>query len=102
VSEPIEDNIIRVDLTLDKNILRLLKIFSNALGISATEKIRIDNVLSSEITKIIEVLAEDSTGPAQEGFPVSLKKSISRSLNEYKNINQKDNFHRRRTLEDLK
>lgn len=95
MSEPIEDNIIRVDLTLDKNILRLLKIFSNALGIGSTERIRIDSFLSSEVTKIIEILAEDSTGPAQEGFPYKLKQSISRTLNEYKNFSEKDN------LEDL-
>lgn len=102
MSEPINDNTIRVDLTLDPNILRLLKIFSNALGIGGTERIRIDNFLSSQVTSIIESISEDSTGPAQEGFPISLKKSISRSLNEYKNISEKDNFHRRRTLDDLR
>jgi hypothetical protein len=39
----IEVNTIRVDLILDPNILRLLKIFSNALWIGSTEKVRIDN-----------------------------------------------------------
>jgi hypothetical protein len=52
--------------------------------------------LSSEVTKIIEAISEDSEGPAQYGFPSMLKKTISRSLNDYKNINQKD------SLENLK
>ena len=87
-TEPtIKDNTINVTLTLDSNILRLLNIFSNALGVGGTEKIRIDNFLSVQITSIIESISEDPEGPAQEGFPVTLKKTISRSLNEYRNNN---------------
>jgi hypothetical protein len=74
-------------LTLHKEIFRLLRIFANTYYNSnkGREENRVDEFLSKEVTKITTTLAEDTTGPAQEGFPESLKQSIQRSLNQYKN-----------------
>ena len=79
-----EEEKIYVLLKLNKNIAQLLRIFANThadKGIgSSTENKRIDNFLSKEVTKIIEALASDSSGPAQEPFPDSLKQHVKNLL----------------------
>jgi hypothetical protein len=68
-----------------------LRIFVNTYGEEGTEEKRIDNFLSEEISKIVETLASDSSGPAQEPFPDSLKQHIQNLLNEATdNNNNKD------------
>jgi hypothetical protein len=76
-----EEENVYVFLKLNKNIAQLLRIFANTYGdgrrgSSTEEKNRIDNFLSEEVTKIIETLASDSSGPAQEPFPDSLKQHV--------------------------
>ena len=82
---------ISVVLRLKKNIVQILRIFANVhadKGIG-TENKRIDNFLSEEVTKIVETLASDSSGPAQETFPVSLKQHVQNLLNEANNDNNR-------------
>ena len=72
-----------------------MRIFANTYygeGGSIEEK-RIDNFLSEEVTKIVETLASDSSGPAQEPFPDSLKQHVQNLLNEANNNNNKDIEH---------
>jgi hypothetical protein len=59
-----------------------LRIFANTYygKKGSTEEKRIDNFLSEEATKILETLASDSSGPAQEPFPDSLKQHIQKLL----------------------
>ena len=71
-----EEEKIYVLLKLNKNIAQLLRIFANTHGEGGTEEKRIDNFLSEEVTKIVEALASDSLGPAQELFPDSLKQHV--------------------------
>jgi hypothetical protein len=72
---------ISVVLKLKKNIVQILSIFANAYGNGgSTDEKRIDNFLSEEVTKIVETLASDSSGPAQEPFPNSLKQHIQKLL----------------------
>ena len=74
---------ISVGLRLKKNIVQILRIFANTYGKGeSTEEKRIDNFLSEEVTKIIEALASDSSGPAQEPFPDSLKQHVQNLLND--------------------
>ena len=77
---------ISVVLRLKKNIVQILRIFANVYGErrrgSTEEEKRIDNFLSEEVTKIVETLASDSSGPAQEPFPDSLKQHVQNLLNE--------------------
>lgn len=80
-----EEEKVYVLLKLNKNIGQLLRIFANTYGAdkgigSSTENKRIDNFLSKEVTKIIEALASDSSGPAQEPFPDSLKQHVKNLL----------------------
>ena len=79
-----EETKIYVLLRLDKNVAHILRIFANTYGEGSTEKKRIDNFLSEEVTKIIEALATDSSGPTQEPFPDSLKQHLK---NLWKNAN---------------
>jgi hypothetical protein len=78
---------ISVVLRLKKNIVQILRIFANTYygekGSTEEEK-RIDNFLSEEVTKIVETLASDSSGPAQEPFPDSLKQYIQSLLKDEK------------------
>jgi hypothetical protein len=97
-----EEEKIYVLLKLNKNIAQLLRIFANTYaddvegGGSTEEKNRIDNFLSEEVTKIIETLASDPSGPAQELFPDSLKQHVKNLLKEADNNNNK------KWMEDLK
>jgi hypothetical protein len=82
-----EEEQISVILRLNKTIAQLLRIFANTYGEGGgTEEKRIDNFLSEEVTKIVETLASDSSGPAQEPFPDSLKQHVK---NLWKNANYK-------------
>ena len=78
---------IPVVLRLKKNIVQILRIFANTYDgderrRGSTEEKRIDNFLSEEVTKIVETLASDSSGPAQEPFLDSLKQHVQNLLNE--------------------
>jgi hypothetical protein len=82
-----EEEQINVILRLNKTIAQLLRIFANTYGEGrSTEEKRIDNFLSEEVTKIVETLASDSSGPTQEPFPDSLKQHVK---NLWKNANYK-------------
>jgi hypothetical protein len=80
-----EEENVYVFLKLNKNIVQLLRIFANTYGevgdSNTEENKRIDNFLSKEVTKIIQALASDSSGPAQEPFPDSLKQHVKNLLN---------------------
>ena len=81
---------ISVVLRLKKNIVQILRIFANTYDgerRGRTEEKRIHNFLSEEVTKIVETLVSDSSGPAQEPFPDSLKQHIQNLLNEANNNN---------------
>ena len=72
-------------LRLNKTIAQLLRIFANTYGEGVKYR-REKNwkFLSEEVTKIVETLASDSSGPAQEPFPDSLKQHLK---NLWKNAN---------------
>jgi hypothetical protein len=90
---------ISVVLRLKKNIVQILRIFANTYGEDgSTEEKRIDNFLSEEVTKIVETLASDSSGPVQKPFPDSLKKHVKNLLNKATN----NNNNKDRKEEDLK
>jgi hypothetical protein len=74
-----------VTLTLHKSTFKLLRIFANMYSRKGKEEGRVDEFTSCEITKLVQALAEDSTGPAQKDFPDSLKQHIQRYLKESKN-----------------
>ena len=100
-----EEEKIYVLLKLNKNIAQLLRIFANThaadKGIgSSTENKRIDNFLSKEVTKIIQALASDSSGPAQEPFPDSLKQHVKNLLLNKETDNNNNN--NKKWMEDLK
>ena len=89
-------------LKLNKNIAQLLRIFANThadKGIGSTENKRIDNFLTEEVTKIIQALASDSSGPAQEPFPDSLKQHVQNLLLNKETDNNNNN---KKWMEDLK
>jgi hypothetical protein len=94
-----EEEKVYVLLKLNKNVAQLLRIFANTYGEGSTEKKRIDNFLSEEVTKIIETLASDSSGPAQELFPDTLKQHVKNLLLDKASNNNNNN---KKWMEDLK
>jgi hypothetical protein len=99
-----EEEKVYVLLKLNKNIAQLLRIFANTYGAdkgigSSTENKRIDNFLSKEVTKIVQALASDSSGPAQDPFPDSLKQHVKNLL---LNKETDNNTNNKKWMEDLK